>query len=826
MEGTGLSARRVEAGSTVERTRLRVEVESAARLLAPMWPLESFIAVNPLMGLLELGFEGAVREASRWLPLTGYPSPAFMRAAYGQGRVTDADLVAALVERRLDVSHTLPALRAWLDDPEGAAASALPGAGQGCGRPETAMSDAIDGQLAAFCSAFADEGASGWALGDRAGGLYRCWRAVAPHDPLLRHRLRRRVARAVAALPGNPESALLDALRRLGVPEDRRVDELRARLVRLPGWVSYARWRQEWAGPDCTAPPLAVLDLLAVRMSYEVLLGDPAAAGAAGCPAAPPVPAAPPEGGTPWAGIWLEAYERHYRDDLLARLSAARGGPGTTLPSAQVVFCIDARSERLRRHLEAVGAYGTLGFAGFFGFPVAIAGWGDRYATARCPVLMSARGIVRERPAPGQAGAVASQLRARMRAAAAGNAWHAAKLVPGAAFPLAEALGWWLWPAASLRTLWPRRGRHAAPQTLLDAGDAGGLPLEERILFAQNALFAMGLVRHFSPLVVLCGHRGQTAANPHASALDCGACAGAPGGPSARLAAGVLNEPAVRAALADRGIHVPADTWFVAAEHDTTTDGVTILDRRLIPARYATDLPRLASDLAEAGRRCAAERAVSLPGAPPGGRAARHLAAHLAHRAADWAQVRPEWGIARNAAFVVGPRSMTAEVNLEGRVFMHSYEPDLDPEGWALESILTGPLVVAQWISAQYYFSSVAPEVFGAGDKTLHNPVGGIGVFCGEGRDLRMGLPWQSVAVGTELHHEPMRLLAIVQAPLERLEAVMARNTVLQQLVDGQWLHLAARSDQGMRWQIHRGATWRPWEPGTCGGGCTAGGEA
>ncbi len=812
MEATDLSApQRVAASSAAERARLRVDVESAARLLAPMWPLESFIAVNPLMGLLELRFEGAVREASRWLPLTGYPSPAFMKAAYGEGRVTDADLAAVLAERHLDADQTLPALRAWLEHPEGAVGPSPGAAGELADRRRALTTYlATDAQLAAFCATFADEGASGWALGDRSGGLYHCWRAVAALDPLLRCRLRRRAARAVAALPADPEDALLEALVRLGVPAEHRVEELRRQLTRLPGWASYARWREEWAGPDCTSPPLGVLDLLAVRMSYEALLFDPTGT----APGSAPVPA---EGGGPWAGIWLEAYERHYRDDILGRLSAGRGIQRDAQPEAQIVFCIDARSERLRRCLEALGPYATFGFAGFFGFPVAVAGLGDRYGTARCPVLISPRAIVRERPAPGRARAAVSHLRSRARAAAAHNAWHVAKIAPGAAFPLAEALGWWLWPAAGLRTVWPRLSRHSAPPTVLDPGAAGGLALDERILFAENALVTMGLVRDFSPLVVLCGHRGRTAANPHASALDCGACAGAPGGPSARLAAAALNEPAVRAALVERGIRVPDDTWFVAAEHNTTTDDVTILDWHLVPARHGARLAQLTSDLAEAGRRCAAERGPSLPGAPAV-RDARVAVAHVARRAADWAQIRPEWGLARNAAFVVGPRSLTSGIHLEGRVFLHSYEPDLDPDGLVLESILTGPLVVAQWISAQYYFSSVAPEVFGAGDKTLHNPVGGIGVLCGEGRDLRVGLPWQSVAVGNRLYHEPMRLLTIVQAPLGRLDIVIARNTVLGQLVDGQWLHLVAESGDGTGWHTRRAGSWWPWEPAmSCG---------
>lgn len=85
------------------------------------------------------------------------------------------------------------------------------------------------------------------------------------------------------------------------------------------------------------------------------------------------------------------------------------------------------------------------------------------------------------------------------------------------------------------------------------------------------------------------------------------------------------------------------------------------------------------------------------------------------------------WGLAGNAAFIVAPRSVTAGLDLQRRTFLHSYEAEVDTDGSALETILTAPLVVARRINCQYYFSTVSPQVFGAGTKTIHNVVGESG---------------------------------------------------------------------------------------------------
>ena len=119
--------------------------------------------------------------------------------------------------------------------------------------------------------------------------------------------------------------------------------------------------------------------------------------------------------------------------------------------------------------------------------------------------------------------------------------------------------------------------------------------------------------------------------------------------------------------------------------------------------------------------------------------------------------------------------------------------------------------MVAQWINCQYYFSAVAPDVFGAGSKTVHNVVGNVGVIAGHSGDLRLGLPWQSVSYGDRLLHEPLRLLAVIQAPLARIDTVVERNPILQQLFGNDWIVVAAREDATHSWQRWTRAGWRSW---------------
>jgi uncharacterized protein YbcC (UPF0753/DUF2309 family) len=828
------------AAPSPDRAAVETAVARATRRIAPVWPLKHFVAVNPFLGVTDQSFAEAARTVAETADARLTMPRSFYADAIRRGRLTDRHLEQALAEaRRRDPAAPLPA------DAQALRALALAG---GPGAPHAVVPTVADvatrvtGQdwarfaverISFWASAYFDEGQAAWRSPWRDLPPFGAWRAEALIDRAPEVEGATRFRAVIATLPAAAADAISECLARLEVPADALERYLHRLLATIGGWAAYGRyhvWQSELDGDaDDT-----VAQLLAVRLGWEVALLDSLPAVREAWRQAAATVAARTSAAADAAlaadCVLQAAYEIGWQEELIAKLGSAsaagrdeRASSPDARPAVQAAFCIDVRSEVFRRALESVGdGVETIGFAGFFGFPIEYVPLGMEIGGAQCPVLLTPKMVIAE-SVHGSAPAEGERLGVgRVVARRAANAWRTFKQGAVSCFGFVSPVGLAFAPKLVSDTLGRSRptahpahdgvpsgargrlGPTLEPGTL--AGRATGLPVEARVAMAEGVLRAMSLTAGFARLVVLAGHGSSTVNNPHATGLDCGACGGHTGEANARVAAAVLNDPTVRRELPARGIHVPNDTVFLAALHDTTTDEVALYDTDGVPASHQGDLAQLRTALSAAARLARAERAPALKV-----RKGADLDAQVLARSRDWSQVRPEWGLAGCAAFVAAPRSRTAGRDFGGRTFLHSYEWRQDAGFGVLELILTAPVVVASWISLQYYGSTVDNRAFGSGNKTLHNVVGTVGVLEGNGGDLRTGLPWQSVHDGERFVHEPLRLNVMIEAPTDAMNAVIARHEGVRQLLDNGWLHLWALDDAGRVAARYVGdLTWAP----------------
>jgi len=801
---------------------LQPAIDRACARIAPTWPLDRFIAVNPYWGHLERPIAAA---AAQLATLSGSPM-LISRKAFGRhwqaGQVGRQHLQAAITAAGSE--ETVDTLLASLD-----AAPALPArlplatdlvdAHRDLGHA-MAWRDYITHHISQCCAAFFDQGQAAWGP-DRAGGLYPSWLRQSAHDlgPSMLMGYPGFSAR-VARLPAQPQALIAAAMQALQVPAAAHEAYFTALLMSINGWASWCAY-QRWEARLEQGDDEQIVHLLAVRLAWEWLLHEGhselgVANGLASAWRSSDASLAQAQRAQQTDWLWQAALERSYQEPLCHGLHLASVATAVP-PAVQAVFCIDVRSEVYRRALEASSPeVQTLGFAGFFALFVAYQPLGSEMKRPQLPGLMAPGPcITDECDAPELGQTLARQRRKKLQWR---QQWQAFRGGAGSSFSFVESCGLLFAGKLVKSSLGGESDPIAVEQTGFSAAQrgqlrprfpvAGGPDLAARVSTAATALGAMGLSADHARLVLLAGHGSTSANNPHAAGLDCGACGGQTGEVNARALAMLLNEPQVRQGLQARGVVVSDHTWFLAGLHNTTTDALHLFDLDLLPASHAQDLSRLQTWLAEAGRRARAERAASL-GLQDCAADAAALSKAVAARSTDWAQVRPEWGLADCAAFIVAPRSRSQHLNLAGRSFLHDYAWQRDDGFGVLELIMTAPMVVTNWINLQYHASTVDNVRYGSGDKVLHNVVGGnIGVFEGNGGDLRIGLPMQSLHDGQHFRHTPLRLSVFIQAPQDPIDAIIANNTMVRQLLDNEWLHLFRLGDVAGVWRYRPGGAW------------------
>ncbi|MBU4435610.1 MAG: DUF2309 domain-containing protein [Alphaproteobacteria bacterium] len=775
---------------------LDAAADRAARAIPPVWPLASSVAVNPFLGQAHesLATVGARLERVAGAPVTMPRS--WYAARIASGVITDVDLLDALASAPSALRPAnLAALKSAVQAPSpttGALPTIADLAAEASGIDWPGL---IAERFGAWAAGYFDEGQALWAA-PRGRGAFAAWRAVATHDLTPEIVGLAGFATHVSQAPETASAAVASVAQRIAIPAEALETYFHQLLVTLGGWAQYARY-QRWQAELGGGADATITDFLAIRLIWEAALFDRYEQKIADRWKAVVASHASPV--TPTAdqvvdAILQEAAERAAQRALAEALAAPGTDATVSRPVLQAAFCIDVRSEVFRRALESVNPdIQTLGFAGFFGLTASHRRFASDVREHRLPVLLNP-GVTTCSGGPDDADADQS---ARFKARAK-RAWGRFKLAAISSFAFVEATG----PIYAGKLVCDALGLHASaapndPAPRLDPA----LDLATRTKTAETVLRAMSLTTNFARLVLLAGHGANVVNNPHASGLHCGACGGYSGEVNARLLATLLNDPQVRFGLAPEGIEIPADTLFLGALHDTTTDAVTLYADDHSSAPHQADIRQAELWLKAAGVISRGERALRLPRASGEG--------SLKGRSRDWAEVRPEWALAGCKAFIAAPRRRTAGKTLEGRAFLHDYDWKIDRDFGVLELILTAPVVVASWISLQYYGSTVAPDVFGGGNKLLHNVAGGIGVIEGNGGVMRAGLPWQSVHDGERYVHEPLRLSVCIEAPREAMTEILGRHDSVRALFDNRWLHLFALDEAGrMAWRYAGDLQW------------------
>lgn len=747
----------------MKKQELHDKINSAAQAIGKTWPLYSFVTANPLSGYEDAHFLEAVEQAGNLWDAQVLPAAKIFRQAWEEGRIDPDEIQKILRENGKTESpeHSLEAMETEL--------------------PEEHLNPQheLDRLTVKWVALFMDEGLAAWPMPFKEMGFYTAWRKLIVYDEDINEHF-------TVKIPIQPEEALSQVLEEF--EEEDRQKILERHLAALPGWAGFIKYRMENNSIWNQEYPIDLLQYLAVRLWM------------ASCIGAPLIPDEKYKKDPDLLALkycWLEAWERTWQKRFFKKLkrnSKTTPEKSKAVPDVQLVFCLDSRSEVLRRLLEARGNYETFGSAGSFGILMDYQNPESGLINKASPAMVPSQFIVHEEPSPKYHKEAKKYREEGKRLGTYAYFLKRMKNILPSAFGFVEGSGFYYGFFMLLRIFNPVKAdrlmlRHQEGlEKIYDAhispigqeeGEYDDIPLSTQVGLVKAAFDSCGW-RTFAPLVVFTGHASHSANNPFYSSLDCGACAGNPGKRNARALARLANSKAVRKELREKhDIQIPGNTLFMAGEHITSTDHVELFDTE-VPESHRETLHRLRQDLLEVKKSMTRER-LNEP---------KKAVSWARRKAYSWSESRPEWGLSGHAGYIIGPRSLSRNDEYSD-CFLSSYDWEIDSDGSILKGIMQGPLLVCQWISNHYYFSTVDNEVFGGGSKITLNITGKYGVVQGNGSDLKMGLPLQSLmSTDDKVYHYPLRLSTLIQAPKRYITEILESDDKLRSLLDNGWIHL------------------------------------
>lgn len=795
---------------SAEQTREKVK-----KLIAPAWPLKDAVAVNPFQGYTDYPFDKAAHLFKNLAGIELYMPLSFYRKMFSEKKILESDIRTA-IKASGKVSLTVEQILNDLQSPEETTPSSP--------AMET-ITDVAEKLSGIKLNDFFVETMSTWASSyfgnsrknnqEFQGDLYQAWKTYASTDYSTRLLGIRNFKRYLQEIPDEADAAFQYIANEFKLTEEQLTWYLLKLSHQITGWSALISG-MDWNGRLYGGRTDSFDQFISILLSWEFCLSKAFEQQGAtelwrqkNRNAIQKLLLEDPKDSFRIQSILQHAFELAGQRELRKKFAANHTPQTPSKPVVQAVFCIDVRSEIYRRNLEATApGIQTIGFAGFFGFPIKYQAAGTANPVNQCPVLLPSGPLVKESADKTALEKLTTSRKVYFQAKETLKEFKSGAIT---SFGFVSSLGLFFLPklvsdSLRLTRTIPKAAQIGYRENYLTRReiDLSGFPLEDQVNLAFGTLNTTGLSKQFAPIVLFTGHGSSSVNNPHAAGLECGACGGHPGDINALVAATICNNPEVRKALAAKGIEIPQETIFLAGLHDTTTDHLLILNAHLIGDSRREEFNRLVEKLSLASEMTRKERSFRLNVQPD------LNSKKLFNRSKDWAQTRPEWGLAGCNSFVIAPRSKTKNLNLEGKTFLHDYHFSEDCDLKILETIVTAPMIVTTWINLQYYASTVDNKRFGAGDKTIHNVTAGIGVLEGSSGDLRIGLPLQSVHNGTNYEHLPQRLNVLIDAPKAAINEILAKHPSVRNLFDNKWIHLFRLNTEGaVSEQYISGLQWK-----------------
>ncbi|MEM9328423.1 MAG: putative inorganic carbon transporter subunit DabA, partial [Bacteroidota bacterium] len=635
-------------------------LHDGVKKIAPLWSLENFVAVNPYLGLAGKQFS----EAMSFLSKTGKTKatlPAdFYLQAMKEGHMDHSDLAYTLQHNKLgvnyDVEEFLVRLPIELEQSSDDTVKTLADAA-GATRGKQWSRFMVD-RISFWASAYFDEEQAGWDTAKEQTSLFKAWKQEAEIDRSTEVMGLKGFRKIVKKLPSDYYSASIWALEILDIAPESLPHYINALSMKINGWLGLTG-RIDWDANLNGIESHYAEELLAIALVWEMCIHE--------CLQTKELEqlwqktkvrnqqlatSGEIDRSLAFHLILQEAFDHANQRMILDKINNQE----TTLPrhtesKVQAIFCIDVRSELFRRNLEAADEnIETMGFAGFFGFPIEYVPLGHEHGTSQCPALLTTSHTVEESLGDLNMEQITIEDRKLRRQVA--KAWSSFKTGAISCFSFVSPVGLSYLPKLFTDSFGftrpvPRPQDANLPasvrskkkvrlHTSRGTDRLRGIPAEDRLEMATSALKALSLTDNFARIVLVMGHEATTVNNPHASGLDCGACGGKSGESNAKVAAAVLNDPEVREGLKGNGIDIPSTTIFLAGLHDTTTDQVALFHTDELPSSHQEDMVALRYALDIAGESARKERAVRM------NITTGDLSKQVIQRSNDWSQVRPE----------------------------------------------------------------------------------------------------------------------------------------------------------------------------------------